>query len=89
MKKIFFAVMMCLLLLFAACSGDTQTTTLNLYGMVCSICEGEVTDILRDINVEVLSISAINDSVRLRFDTTEISLVQIQNVLFEHGYTSN
>ena len=86
MKKIF-VLLLCSVLLFAACSGDTQTTTLNVYGMVCSICEGEVTDVLHEIGVEVLSISAINDSVRLRFDTTEITLQEIQNILQEYGYT--
>ena len=88
MKRKIFILLLAAILLFAACgsSADSmQQVTIDVNGMFCMSCEGRLTGALEEAGVTVLDISAAEDFVEVEFDSDEISLDEIQEIILAQG----
>ena len=87
MKHKALAICACLVLLFTACSGTSNTANFTLYGMRCASCERNVREIVEGLGATVTSISAQQDNLAIEFDTNTITLAEIESALTQGGYT--
>ena len=89
MRKGIVVLLVLAMLLLAACGPSIEVHSMNLYGMSCDACERQIVDLLERLDVEVLSISAADGYVEFEYNSRDISLEVILQVLERNGYTTD
>jgi copper chaperone len=66
---------------------NMEQVKLTVNGMTCAHCEKAVKNAMEDLNVDVIEVSASNNSLTVSFDPEKVSLDAIKGEIEDMDYT--